>query len=318
MTDAVEFFAHLEAREALDETGLGQGDLVRRIVHPARAAFLADLTLIRAEIDQALSSREPAAHPAAERETDDHRRYPLGQCKPIRDQGVAKLTRPTEADLDRPAIDLVSRFVGAGGVVKGIWGIQKGRYFQNAIQLGDLWVDLANDTVDLARDPVEVLPLAEAQFEEITSFERFAAVAEIYWGYRAYPNLCLPELAPMFPVLLVQSGLSMRLPAPATLAPRNIRLGFEPARNFLTSSAYSERPVPTEVIAALDRLRADGSGVFDPRDGPPPTLRVDGAGEALRAVESEARLLRDLPPDRYVSRFQQFNRRRRRPMRLDD
>ncbi len=73
--------------------------------------------------------------------------------------------------------------------------MQKGVYFQNAIQQGDLWCDLANDTVDITRPAAEFLPMAEARFEELESFEHFTRVVACYWGMEVYPTHCLPAIA---------------------------------------------------------------------------------------------------------------------------
>jgi hypothetical protein len=40
-------------------------------------------------------------------------------------------------------------------VLKKVFVLLKGRYFQNALQLGNLYVDVANDTVDTAKPKLE-------------------------------------------------------------------------------------------------------------------------------------------------------------------
>ena len=156
--------AELEASEAVSPLGLGQTSLVAELLPWGAPAFLADLLDLRREIDATLRAAAPGPLPAT---------YPAGACRPIRNQGLARLRSWPAADSSRPALQALARFRDRGGIIKGIWGIQKGVYFQNAIQAGDLWVDLANDTVDLTRPPVEVCQLGEARFEEVESFERF-------------------------------------------------------------------------------------------------------------------------------------------------
>lgn len=249
----------LEAREALSRDGLTQGALVREVIGDRLAAVTEDLFALRAEADAELS---PGIAEGGREE--GHGGYPIGYCKPIRDHGLARLLSSGADDAGRPAFEAVRAFRRSGGVVKGVWGIQKGRYFQNAIQFGDLCIDLANDTVDPSRPAVELLPMDEAQFEEILSFERYAEVAERYWGCEIYPNRHFPEIAAMYPVLALWPGRGLRLPAPATLAPRNIRLDFRPAETFLGDSAYAGRTLSDGVVEALERW-VSGLGEAAPR-----------------------------------------------------
>ena len=171
-----------EQSEAVAAAGLAQGTLVEELLPWTGSEFLSDLLRLRSEIDETLHAADDGLTP------EMRAKYPLGACKPIRDAGLARLLGCSAADETRPAFQAIRRFRSRGGLVKGIWGIQKGIYFQNAIQAGDLWVDLANDTVDRTRVPVEICRLADAQFEEIESFGRFAEVTRAYWGPRGLPK----------------------------------------------------------------------------------------------------------------------------------
>lgn len=248
---------NIELREALDPVGLAQSDLARAHIVPHWSAIQRDLEILRREADAVLI---PQISQAGGPKTGGHSGYPHGFCKPIRDFTLQRLLTPRSADADRPAFSAIRQFQAAGGVVKGIWGIQKDRYFQNAIQVGNLWFDLANDTVDVTRPPVELLPLTEAQFSEITSFEHYATVAETYWSLTAAPNRYLPELAATFPVLLFASNGQIRIAAPVTMTPRNIRQTYQPARSFLLDGPFAGRKLPdtiAESLAKSNRVSAE-------------------------------------------------------------
>jgi hypothetical protein len=202
----------LEASEAVSTEGLGQSHLVRCFLRWDSHEFVNDLFQLRAEVDAAIRSAAHA-HPA----DTDLAGYPIGYCKQIRDVGLSRLLAPEAADVSRPALSAVAAFREAGGLVKGVWGVQKGIYFQNAIQIGHLWCDLSNDTVDPRRPAVEVCPLSDARFEELASFEQFAEVAACYWEEEAYPNHLFSAIAAVLPVILVSRD-GRRLQRPSCLA----------------------------------------------------------------------------------------------------
>jgi hypothetical protein len=287
----------IEQSESVAAVGLGQAELRARWLPWPEETILADLFRLRSEIDERL--RRDAAAAAVDQ---DLAGYPVGFCKPIRDAGLGRLLQPTAADADRPAFAAVAGFRRAGGIVKGVWGVQKGVYFQNAIQIGDLWCDLANDTVDVKRAAVEVCPLAEARFEELESFEQFARVVGLYWEMEVYPNHLFPAIAPVLPVILMDQAGVMRLAAPKTLLPRNIRLDYELATSFLGSGDFAARRLPEPVLERLARSQRARSGWFaavpawcarfDPALGPPDAARLIAAERAACRGLSEVDFMR--------------------------
>lgn len=131
--------------------------------------------------------------------------YPLGRCREIRDavfDGLQARIRAPRCDAARS----IAAFVGDGGAGRKIWGALRGSYFQNAIQLGAWYVDVANDTVVADKPPVEILPLADVDMVPIADYRHFAAIAEPYWSVRVYRNSVLPNLAPILPLLCVDAG----------------------------------------------------------------------------------------------------------------
>jgi len=134
--------------------------------------------------------------------------YPLGQCLEISQALLQRLSRLDSAMLEPEAargFQALTQFVRQGGLVRQVWGDLRGDYFQNALLVGGLYVDVANDTVDPRKPPVEILPFAEARLAPISDFHHFSRVAERYWQARLYPNHLVPELAPYFPLMSVSS-----------------------------------------------------------------------------------------------------------------
>lgn len=289
----------IEDSEAVSAQGLAQGDLRQQFFDAEAESILADLFHLRAESDEAIRSGRVTGV-----DSTFLAGYPLGCCKPIRDHGLGRLLEPAADDGERPAFRAVGGFRAAGGIVKGVWGVQKGIYFQNAIQIGDLWCDLANDTVDVKRPAVELCPLAEARFEELSSFEQFAQVAACYWGQEAYPNYLFPELAAVLPVILVSPAGTMRLASPKTLLPRNIRLDYALAASFLGGGDQAGRRLPEAVLDRLDRACHAGTGWF--AAVPAWCRRFDptlGPSDAASLVAGERRAVAGLGEREFMHRF---------------
>ena len=85
-------------------------------------------------------------------------------------------------------------------------------------------------------------------------------------GGEAYPNHLFPEIAAVLPVILVSSTGRMRIPAPKTLLPRNIRLDYALAKEFLGSGDFASRTL------------ADGDAEAEPM----PTMLVPLSWEAVK------------------------------------
>lgn len=288
----------LEQSESICRTGLEQSQLRSRFVENT-PAFVSDLHSLRTEADQAICAQ-------LDGRANSHRRaeYPIGFCKPIRDYALARMLDEHAAHQHQPALMEIAAFRAAGGTVKGVWGVQKGIYFQNAIQIGDLWCDLANDTVDRHRAAVEVCPMPEALFEELTSFEQFAEVAACYWGQTAYPNHLFPAISAVLPVILVDAGNRMRLAAPKTLVPRNIRLTYTLAERFLGDGKYASRQLPPALMRRLERAFLDRSGWFS--RVPAWCTRFDpslGPSDSERLIDIEKNLCCGLDERAFMRRF---------------
>lgn len=132
--------------------------------------------------------------------------YPLGQCLEISKAFTQRLSSLDEASLPADAVAglrAFRAFLRAGGIMRRVWGDLRGQYFQNAFQVGTLYVDVANDTVSPAKPKVEILPFDEAGLTPIRDFEHFSRIARVYWGHEVYPNHVLPELAPYCPLIHV-------------------------------------------------------------------------------------------------------------------
>ena len=123
--------------------------------------------------------------------------YPYGQCLEITQAVQQRLSDATEALFQNsPAIRgyrAYTAFRKAGGIMRQVWGDLRGEFFQNAFQVGTLYVDVANDSVTPTKPKVEILPFAEARLTPIADFRHFSRIATAYWKVQIYPNHVLPE-----------------------------------------------------------------------------------------------------------------------------
>ncbi|MGZ5051973.1 MAG: hypothetical protein ACXWF8_04670 [Methylobacter sp.] len=156
------------------------------------AYFLA----LRSQIDTVLSPKLPAAAGKA---------YPYGRCEEITRELYTRLA----PRLHQPAMPIeqaLRDFMSEGGTVRTVWGVLRKQYFQNALQIGGLYIDVANDTVDVTKPRVEILPIEASGLSSVRDLAHFRQIAESYWGATIYANHLLPSLAPLLPMVSVSPG----------------------------------------------------------------------------------------------------------------
>ncbi|WIX33810.1 hypothetical protein QO259_03870 [Salinicola sp. JS01] len=179
--------------------------------------------------------------------------YPLGQCLEISQAVIRRLATLTPAELasaPRRGLRELQNFHRAGGCIRQVWGDLRGEYFQNALLVGTLYVDVSNDTVDRQKPPVEILPFADARLMPLADYRHFQRVAARYWQGRFFPNHALPELAAYFPLLYVaDDGLVQCQSTSDYMLALNAREGFRPAEDVL-----GDAPINARLFTALRKL----------------------------------------------------------------
>ncbi len=230
---------------------------------PHMVAIRDDLLRLRHQVDADLAPRLPP-HLG--------RPYPIGRCEPIAQAMLLLLRQAVPVSAD-PGLAAIRRFLLAGGELRLVWGVLRDRYFQNVFQLGGLYIDPGNNTVQASEPPVEVLPLAQSGMVNLRDAAHFAAVAERYWQAEIYANHVLPGLAPILPMVTLLPGLEPELQSASDyMIALFMRDGFCAAESWLAT-----RPGPPEAVAR--RLRA----LVPPALLPPPDANADGRALALAA-----------------------------------
>lgn len=262
---------HLLPNEPRVVNTKAQAHLTQRYLLPYLKALTAYLLALRAQIDLPLQQTNPIKL---------GKPYPIGQCLEIT-LAVQQQLRTTDTRFvpgteEEQGQRAFVAFRKAGGTVRQVWGDLRGEFFQNAFQVGILYIDVANDTVTPSKPKIEILPFTDAEFVPIRDFRHFAHLAAHYWQDRVYPNHVVPALAPTYPLILLSPSGQFRL-AEAT----HYMLALAQATAYRMSEAvlYDE-PMPTEVFAKVSE-RLTGTRWQLPSN---PTV---GRAAALRACREQ-------------------------------
>lgn len=198
---------------------------------------------IRTRLDPALAANQPVKNGKA---------YPLGQCLEITKAAGGLIARSGELTLPQQAVEgreAVLAFIAAGGSFRMVWGDLRDAYFQNAFLLGTLYVDVSNDSVDIRKPKIEILPFHDAGFRPIADFRHFARIATSYWGDQILPNHLFPAVAPYCPLLRITPDWKLQLADPSVyMISMTLADGFMPSERFL-----AQAPVPDDFFNALTR-----------------------------------------------------------------
>lgn len=176
-----------------------QEDLTKRLVLPAMRQIVEAAGLARKRCDDIFRlrargcSESKAALVAGEPSLEI---YPVGFCEAIRDRVFDELRSEP----------LLQSFQRAGVVFKKVFVILEGMHFQNAIQIGNLFLDAANDALDPTEPCLEWRFICELNYTNLDSLDSIAMTAEQYYQCRVFPNLCFPLLAPFVPLFAVRDN----------------------------------------------------------------------------------------------------------------
>lgn len=207
-----------------------QRELTGKFIVPNLDAIMAELTLLRMALDRMVGAEarrrglamaenlaqtddkdggrfmgEALARAMLARWSDYESRlieYPKGSCKEISYVVFEVIQNNPELFKDS-ALDRLRVFQEAGGVFKRIWGSIRGVYFQNAMQVGSHYIDVANDTVDLAKPSTDQAPMELSGFKNFETFGEYAQVRSAYVGDEVFRNNFILELLPYRPLVTV-------------------------------------------------------------------------------------------------------------------
>ena len=203
--------------------------------------------------------------------------YPLSQCLEISKAMKLAVDNLDESEFSGPVLvgcQAIQAFRAAGGEMRRVWGDLRGAYFQNAFQVGTLYVDVANDTVITTNPKVEILPFAQSGLAALKDYAHFARVAESYWEVKAWPNHVVPEISAFFPLLSEtrDGGFELR-DMGGYMMSLNLNRAFGPAEAYLSQVALPE--------GVLERAACD----LMPLIAGPPKPASLGRRESLKTLQ---------------------------------
>lgn len=271
-----------------------QAGVTRTRLLPAIDAIMALLAGHRAAVDRAMEARRASLPPGAPPAIGESSlaTYPVGFCRQIRDQVW-----------DRAIVDpAFQALIGRDVIIKKVFILLKDRYFQNAVQLGNLYVDVANDTVWIDKPKLEWQPIADVAYENVDSWPVFAAVARRYLHVELYPNLLFPFAFPAAPFFAIRPGGRIDLFfAQDIIFLKDVGQGMRRALQLLADDALMARRLPAAYEALLRQACSPNLHDVFPLEFAP------AEPAAIRdSVVAEFIALRQQPPERALAMVEQY------------
>lgn len=266
LRDTLEEWAGEQSASPVDRK---QRELTERILVPAQEMIEGELRYMRRRYDERMKKvfkevmREWPKEWVGDPSLKHPSLYPIGYCDQITDYVLTQIYI-LMGDPIVPGMSTLGQFVKKGGVLRKIHGIQHGKYFQNGIQAGGLWIDVAGDTMDTTQPPVEICSMEASGFKNLDDFTTSGEVSESYWQCNVYPNDIFPFLAPFLPFVevskngFVQMGHTTR----GTFA-TNALADFRPAEDFIFKSRFSDRKLPPEIHKLIGRRFSWDEDTYD-------------------------------------------------------
>lgn len=222
-----------------------QERVTRERLIPKMEAIVARLGEHRAAVDAEFAEKKARAQATVSAMGEQSlASYPVGFCRQIRDQVWARATADGE----------FQRLIGRDVVVRPVFILLEGRFFQNAVQLGNLYVDVANDTVSVDEPRCEWMPISRVPYENVESWPQFAGVARRYLNVELYPNLLFPLAFPYAPYFAIRPGGRVDLLAvQPILLLKDLGDRMRRARALLTDPEFGARRLPDEYEQLIRR-----------------------------------------------------------------
>lgn len=232
-----------------------QEALTARILLPAMDEILLRLGQLREQVDAQYAPKVQAARQrgqSKDRSELSLANYPVGFCNEIRNEVLARMLA------DPFFTDLRTR----GVVLRSVFIFLRGSYFQNAIQLGNLYIDAANDTAHPEKPKLDWAPIRKLDYENLNSWIRFAEVATRYLQVSLYPNLFFPLAFPAVPFLSLNSSGNLNLLlAQNIIFAKDFAEGMPRTLELLNDPAWMSRKLPEPYVELL-QARCSGN-LFD-------------------------------------------------------
>ena len=150
-----------------------------------------------------------------------------------------------------PQLSFFKAFLKEGGVFKIIWGQIRDEFFQTAFQIGEYYVDLANDTVFLTNPKVKITKLQDSDFKNIDTISEYYSIKKIYHKEQIYPNIYYPNLAPFVPFFTVKNGV-LKMEYSLVLIDLIYKSNYIELVSFIENENLEFSELPKEFLSELE------------------------------------------------------------------
>jgi hypothetical protein len=244
-----EAYDHAFEYDVVDDDPL-QAELTEKRLVPEMGMIVDGVRRIREIVDKRFLATMKQSGPSAAYGVLSHRDYPVGFCGIIRDTIFDVLDRSP----------MFTALQQEGVLLKKIYVILEGQYLQNAIQLGELYLDVANDSVDPRKEKIVLRHLRDVQYTCFDDYDDCFRVAESYLNIRLYPNLLFPQIAPILPMFAIaEDGKIGLFREHMVIAFKSIVRNHQPVKTFFLTSKYMQRTLPREYLPLIKNNCVGGS-----------------------------------------------------------
>lgn len=145
-----------------------------------------------------------------------------------------------------------------GLCMKPVFIYYKSRYLHYAIQLGNFYIDPANDVEKYKKLEVGWARIKEVRYQNLDTYSDLVSAAEDSLDIRVYPNRQLPWLFPLFPFFAVYpDGRLAFLPGQETIFFKDIRESVRRIKALLGDSEIMQRALPEAYLGKLQEVFPD-------------------------------------------------------------
>ena len=223
-----------------------QKELTKKYVLPIIDELMDLIILSRKEFDRGYLSSNSSKSTKTIYGQIDINHYPVGHCSIIRD-GVFEILKKSS---------VIKELEEKGVIFKHLFVILDSSYTQNAIQLGNLFVDVANDTINPKKEAIYCEDIEDVDFENLEDYQSYYKMVEKYLNLKLYPNLYIPKIEDIFPVVALDAdGKCSLLMHQEIILYKDITQNFALAKKFRESNSFQKRVLPKPYIDILKSLQ---------------------------------------------------------------
>lgn len=169
--------------------------------------------------------------------------YPIWFCNDIRNRAFSVL--------NSWKFDLINKLKNEWTIFKQIYWTYDMKYFQNAIQIGDYYLDVSNDTVDPSKEKIDYSRLNESLFRNFSNYSDYCDVIESYRKAEVFPNIYFTEIAFSYPFFVLHNGKIEFIWHHVSLMFSDAINWFKDAMDFIFNSKYSNKRLNDEQLEIL-------------------------------------------------------------------